>query len=300
VLLVITVEYAYRQRRLMPPVTPRVAPLGSRDGFMALVDACREVNNRVEDGATGRFIRRNWSSVGDQLNVLARYIADTTVALFGRRPASTELRQIDKSILPSATFKAAASELWLFDGRAPEYVGLSIREADLPQAVREIEAANNAPVNPVLTLRDRFNQDFTHLFRIHNQLTVRSVDDGNAVNIDCLLYLDHAANSDFVSLYVPHCEKPVEVCQHLATQISTIRDQLKARIIADARSPGDVQSVRSSQLRFSGRVFVYHEDDLTLQQLAELEQAYSQNGLAAHFRGPGFAATRGALDESGQ
>jgi hypothetical protein len=41
-------------------------------------------------------------------------------------------------------------------------------------------------------------------------------------------------------------------------------------------------------LTFSGRVFLYHEDNFSLRQLADLVDIYKSHGMALDFRGPGY------------
>jgi hypothetical protein len=149
----------------------------------------------------------------------------------------------------------------------------------------------SAPSKP-LTLRECFDKDFTNLLRILNQLQVQSVDAKETVTVDCALFLDHAANTDFMSLYIPHCSRAFIVCGHLAGEVARIRDELKSRVGAHARVPGDITMDKSSDLAFSGRVFVYYEDELSLQELAALDNVYREKQLSPKFRGQSHAVTR--------
>ena len=48
--------------------------------------------------------------------------------------------------------------------------------------------------------------------------------------------------------------------------------------------PTDSAQTSSDDLTFSGRVYIYHEDDLSLQQLAALERLYNSKGLSVSFK----------------
>jgi len=53
------------------------------------------------------------------------------------------------------------------------------------------------------------------------------------------------------------------------------------------KDPGE-QEISSQGFTFSGTVFIYHDDSLSLQQMAELERTYSEAKLTLRLRGQDY------------
>ncbi len=143
-----------------------------------------------------------------------------------------------------------------------------------------------------ITIHDCFDKDFPQFLRIFNELQVGATDTGETVKVECALYLDPTTNTDFISLYVPHSSRPYVICGHLGTEIRNLREQLKSKVGINTLNPGDTKSTASKDLIFSGRVYIYHEDELTLQEQAALDNIYKQHNLSAVFRGHSYATTK--------
>jgi hypothetical protein len=47
---------------------------------------------------------------------------------------------------------------------------------------------------------------------------------------------------------------------------------------------------RSSNLILSGRVWLYYEDELSYQELAEVKEMFESKGLNVRFRGPTYVS----------
>ena len=58
------------------------------------------------------------------------------------------------------------------------------------------------------------------------------------------------------------------------------------------RDPADVQSVKMKDLTFTKMVYVYHEGDLDLQQIAAADAHYKSKGLFLQLRGNSYSTTR--------
>ena len=55
----------------------------------------------------------------------------------------------------------------------------------------------------------------------------------------------------------------------------------------ESKIPGQ-QSINSSELRFSGRVFIYHEYPLFDEQIIQLRDFYKKNGLGLQLLGTDY------------
>jgi len=76
----------------------------------------------------------------------------------------------------------------------------------------------------------------------------------------------------------------VALCKWLATDgVKLALNDMNSRITADQTYQG--QRTRLSDLTFSGRVFIYTDEVLTMDQIVELRKAYKDDGLLLEVRG---------------
>src|ERR1041384_5059085 len=107
--------------------------------------------------------------------------------------------------------------------------------------------------------------------------------------------MDHGGNSKYFGFYVPASPLTYAVCQVLSDEFKPLTDRLSHDTSVTSRSLGDTDSTKSSGLVFSGRIYIYHEDDLSTVQLADLIKLYKQKGLDVQFRGPQYVVTRALI-----
>lgn len=100
---------------------------------------------------------------------------------------------------------------------------------------------------------------------------------------------DASARSMFISVFVPKSSRPFELLGYIAENYRAWMDEARAQFKIDMRAPGDHDAVVLTSLPFSGALYLYFEDDLTLQQLASLESAFEAHGAKAIFRGQPYA-----------
>jgi hypothetical protein len=105
-----------------------------------------------------------------------------------------------------------------------------------------------------------------------------------------LVHQDFDSGSEFISFYIPKCGKTVEVCDYFVNNFRSNYDQLKTMIHFNIRSPGEPIMDRSADLRLSGRVYLYHEDEMSYQALAQVTQLFETHNLTVRFRGSSYAA----------
>jgi hypothetical protein len=60
--------------------------------------------------------------------------------------------------------------------------------------------------------------------------------------------------------------------------------KLKDKTMVEMSAPG-IQPVNSAELKFSGRIFIYHEYPILEAQKRELFALYEKHGLSPQFRG---------------
>jgi hypothetical protein len=142
-----------------------------------------------------------------------------------------------------------------------------------------------------LTLRNLFDTDFNQVkvsgettFTITNRTT------GNAVKVvvQRVMVLDFNARSRFLAFFVPTSTETFNVCEALASGYHHILEDLDRSVSVMVRSPADTDATEMKDTTFSGRIYIYHEDSLSLQQLASLDTIFKSQGADARFRGQDY------------
>jgi hypothetical protein len=161
----------------------------------------------------------------------------------------------------------------------------AVNETKQPPEQVEIKA-EKPPILPK-PLKELFESDFPRLGKKMHPMPVTF--DG-LPTIDCMMfvYQDFDSGVEFVSFYIPKCERPVDVCDYFANNFRRDYDQLRAQIQFNIRSPGETVMDRSIDLPLSGRVYLYHEDEMGYQDFARVTGIFKMFGLVPRFRGPNY------------
>jgi len=93
-------------------------------------------------------------------------------------------------------------------------------------------------------------------------------------------YWDFSARAAFVGFFIPSDPDTCEVCAYISDHVKWPLE-MAAGVPRGGRTG---ERTESKDLVFTGRVFLYHESILTLQQRAELDKLYRGKGLEVHFR----------------
>lgn len=148
-------------------------------------------------------------------------------------------------------------------------------------------ASGEAQDEPVmLTLGDLFQGDFPDLLRSHRARKIGITVDGQkkALEITEQLYSDFQGKSKFVGFYIPHSGETQGLCLYLADHVDFPfglgTSVISGGVVGEELQPKD--------LVFTGRVFLYHEDHLNIEQQAEIVRAYRERGLSVSMRGPDY------------
>ena len=108
---------------------------------------------------------------------------------------------------------------------------------------------------------------------------------GEVLNIETTLYRDAAARTKFLAFYIPHSNLTYDACLGLADDYGKIMDGMTSSVVVRGVFGPNSSTVEQNELVFSGRIFIFHEDELSLQQRASLDSLYRSKGLGLQFRG---------------
>ena len=113
------------------------------------------------------------------------------------------------------------------------------------------------------------------------------------------LYRDFAGRSEFIGFLLPQGEATPEAAALIADGITDLRRLISERFnVSGSTFVGDPLTT-GAELVFSGRVFIYHRDQLSARQRADLEELFEARTLSLILRGPDYLATQLILDRAG-
>jgi hypothetical protein len=122
------------------------------------------------------------------------------------------------------------------------------------------------------TLREYYNADFSRLISIDREQIV-SANGTELLRATVRLHYDHDANAYFASAFIPANPFPVEVCQIALGGIDDAtaeKDQLEIYSGHPGSTPSEM--LGSKTLRFTDRIFIYYDGDLTPEQVYGIEE----------------------------
>jgi hypothetical protein len=91
---------------------------------------------------------------------------------------------------------------------------------------------------------------------------------------------DYGNRSKFLSFYIPPSPHTYEAIEFLATGY---KKHLNLPIKLESGDTSSPSVTKSSELVFTGRVFIYYETTLTLSELGKLDDVYRKQGLSPRF-----------------
>lgn len=142
------------------------------------------------------------------------------------------------------------------------------------------------------TLKQYFDTDFNRILSAHQPFLFQSKSEN--VEVICRIHYDFDANVIFVSYYLPSCNDVVPLCTKLIEDLNWAMKMAQDNPVQSGL-PGD-EPIISTALQFSGRIHLYSEVDLSVQDVNMLKVYGKQFERAVHFRGPNYALERSKLE----
>ena len=146
------------------------------------------------------------------------------------------------------------------------------------------------------TLREYYEKDSMHGMRVHRENTLTDERDSSTVKVEVSVTLNFWTYSKYVSLFIHECSTPEDVITHYLRDVqSVLREADDIRV-----STGWVgldEWVGSTELKFTGRVYIYTLNPIEQtikQQLIELAKTYD---LSLVIRGKEYADARSKIEK---
>jgi diguanylate cyclase (GGDEF)-like protein len=161
-----------------------------------------------------------------------------------------------------------------------------------PETARNQSNPNDIPPS----LSDLFTQDFPNAMKASDDAIAIKWKDTNAIlHIKRQLYLDFPGRNKFVGFYIPSSDpldatRTAEACLKLAgvDAVHQALEEMSKKTFVAGGQGGQMDTI--SDLTFSGRVVIYHDDFLSITQRADIIRAYAAKHYAVQFMGPDYLA----------
>jgi hypothetical protein len=144
------------------------------------------------------------------------------------------------------------------------------------------------------TLREYYEKDQGRGFGFNKSLQLTHPDKGSLLEVLARLDLDFESNSLHVSFYVPSTTEiacPGRILLNGVDEVLKLRDGLYMEGGMKGEDPS-----RSTEAVFTGRVYIYSEDEIGDECRALIEQCANELGQSVKIRGPKYASERTAWE----
>ena len=142
------------------------------------------------------------------------------------------------------------------------------------------------------TIKEHFENDFPEYMKIGNVATATHADGSPPAVIPWSVYYDFPKQAKFISLFVPDCDTTFGDCKFLTEYIHEFLEKVEKDVSTSELSPGDSDPIESKDVRFTGRVYIYHEGNLTVSEKGKLSDFYKERGMSVQLRGTDFAVAK--------
>lgn len=147
------------------------------------------------------------------------------------------------------------------------------------------------------TLREYYNADFSRLLSMDREQIV-SVDGKELCRALIRLHYDHDANAFFASAFIPSNPYPVPVCEVILGGIdAAIAEKDQVEIHSGHPGASSEEMLDSRSLRFTDRIFIYYDGELSTEQVREIEQTIKGRGRLPVVRSTRYLRQRSSYEQ---
>lgn len=170
-------------------------------------------------------------------------------------------------------------------GNEPSGTPSSTSTVDVPLRLYDLFMSDSCPANGIAWQAE---------FSFYEESTGRSI-----IKIPYFVFDDFQSNSKYMAFYVPMVSVPgtepgsqsFDILKIIAKDYREKMKDIEGQKWAKWKMQGDIEKSSTRASNFSGRIYLYHGDDLSLEQLAELKKLYQENGATPIFRGIDYLRT---------
>lgn len=133
-----------------------------------------------------------------------------------------------------------------------------------------------------------FLSDFANTLKMHSEMELVA-QNGDKVTLISQAYLDYNSKSAFVGFFIPSETK--DAAAVIAYLSGVDAESLRHTSVKTSGGMAG-QMTNQDDLVFTGRVYIYHEPDLSIEQRASLIQVFRAKHLDVQFRGNDYMLMR--------
>lgn len=135
-----------------------------------------------------------------------------------------------------------------------------------------------------LTLHDLFLTDFASSdTKYQTGFTLRNDQTGAETHIEWIAAWKLETGNELLLIYVPFTVETHGLCIAVADRYKDLLKEAHAPEVTQ-KSPGDSNTLSSKTLVFSNRIFVYHENNMSIAEIADLTKVYESRGVTIVLR----------------
>jgi hypothetical protein len=144
---------------------------------------------------------------------------------------------------------------------------------------------DGSQTRPVLTDEPSLLTLFMNLLQPKPGSVVNGFTEDNATGgrVYYNIYFDFRSNSKYLAFYVPHINNALSVIRDLASEYRSLISSVDGSVNFDTRALGNTSSVATRNYMFSGAIYVFHEDFLSLKELSDLSDVFRNANATAQF-----------------
>lgn len=147
-----------------------------------------------------------------------------------------------------------------------------------------------ADMAKVTTLYDMFRADCSKTHMFGKRYLAHET---GPYEIEYIVCCDFETKTTYLSLFLPKSDLTFAACKFLSKGYKEILDQeLKILMHGMVYQPPGERDERYDELKFSGRIYIYHETYLLPERIDVLVKEYGKKGLSPQFRGRDYEIIR--------
>jgi len=143
------------------------------------------------------------------------------------------------------------------------------------------------------TLKQYFDTDFNRILSVNQPFVYKSSEE--SVEVICRIHLDFDSNTFYISYYVPKFNRIKDLCLSLINDLGWAERILKETLVQRGSLGDDI--INSTDLNFSGRVFVYSEAEIHSAEYQEVKVKAEKMGRFLNFRGKAYEEARSKFEK---
>lgn len=135
-----------------------------------------------------------------------------------------------------------------------------------------------------MTLRNLFDSDFSNYMAFWSSFTAAS-QSNESVQVTYRLLFDYVSNTKFFAFYIPHTDVPTSaLINHVLTDYQEFMNIVTSQVGITAGMAGSTSRTTLRDAKFTGRIYIYLEENIGLQDLAAWESKFNEHSLTVDFR----------------